>query len=245
MSKIEPPPLKVPVTTDQDPIARYISETYRHDELAGLTPGPALSSLLTLQLQVSQLANLGHLPARGGHYELAVSAATETSRLSPEEQFRKQVYETWIPKWDEEIDGVPPRDWFANAEHDGAVELKKYNPAELRQLRDTDKILWKEECHFEQVLAKIRTPIDPARSFAGRGEGPVIFVRDEERGLVIVVNGNHRTGAVMMEKYNPSDSPLYVVEFSSVEAFEKFCGVRPSDRGYMNIQVEQGGRRHL
>ncbi len=72
------------------------------------------------------------------HSELA--GLTQTFKLEPREQFRKQVYETWLPKWDEEIEGVSSKAWFQNAEHDGAVQLKEYTGAELRALRDLDQI---------------------------------------------------------------------------------------------------------
>jgi hypothetical protein len=155
------------------------------------------------------------------------------------------VYESWLPKCGESADGVSWKSWFQNAEHDGAVQLKQYTPSELRELRDSDKIHWKEECHYEQVLRKIQMPIDPARSFSGRGEGPVLFVKDVDRGVVIVVNGNHRAGAVMLEEHNPTNSPLYVVEFSSIEAYEKFAETPLTKRSYLNIQVEPGSRKHF
>jgi hypothetical protein len=162
-------------------------------------------------------------------------------KLEPIEEFRKQVYETWLPKWDETIDGVSSTIWFENAEQDGAVQLKEYTPAELRTLRELDQIHWKEEYHYEQVLKNIQLPFDPARPFSRRGEGPVIFVKNQD--VVIVVNGNHRAGAVMLEEYNRTHSPLYVVEFSSIDAYEKFADCPLTSRSYLDISVEPGGRR--
>lgn len=176
------------------------------------------------------------------HHELAQLATVEMA--DPLERFREQVYRTWLPKLGALEDGVGYADWFHGAEIDGAVALKQYTAHEIRDLRDTDRIHWKESAYSAQVLQKISMPIDPSHSFGGKGQGPVIFVRDEESGVVIVVNGNHRAGAVMMERYNPKDSPLYVVEFSSVEAYEKFAGTSLSSERYLDIEVEQGPRRH-
>jgi len=158
------------------------------------------------------------------------------------ELLREQVYHTWLPKWDETIDGLPAQEWFAKAESEGNVCFRVYTPQELRGLQDHDRLYWKEECHYADALKSITLPRDPGRSFKGMGEGPLVFVRHQEREAVIVVNGNHRTGAVMSQELNPMGSPLFAVVFSSAEVYEKFAGMPLSPRSYLAIPVVEGDR---
>lgn len=156
--------------------------------------------------------------------------------------FRKQVLDTWVPKWNE--DNFNATDWFKHAESVGAITCKMYTPEQLWALENRDGLLWKEECHYSNVLRSIKLPLDPARSFSGRAEGPVVFVRCPEReNAVIVVNGNHRAGAIMREEYNPHGHPLYALEFANVECFEKFAGMELSDKLYMGLEIRQGPRK--
>jgi hypothetical protein len=160
----------------------------------------------------------------------------------PVERFRDRVVATWLPKCHD--DGFNAADWFKHAESLGAVRCKMYTPEQLRALDEMDALLWKEAYHFTDVLRAIKLPMDPSRTFSGRGEGPVIFVREPDRNnAVIVVNGNHRAGAVMREEYNPDGHPLYVLEFASPECYEKFAGVPLSAKLYIGIDVCEGRRR--
>jgi hypothetical protein len=168
--------------------------------------------------------------------------AESGSQLAALSMLRDQVYDTWIPKCDEEIAGLSPAEWFASAEIDGDICFKAYSPAALRALQDMDRLYWKEECLYEDVLKGISMPLDPARSFAGRAEGPIILVRCPERDVVMVVNGNHRVGAVMREEFNPTNSPLFVVEFANPRVYEQFTGAPLTRTSYLAIDVREGGR---
>lgn len=158
------------------------------------------------------------------------------------ERFRDQVLTTWVPKLNElDLDAVA---YFKEAESCGDIKCKMYTPEQLRALDNMDRLLWKEECHYSEVLNKIKMPLDPNHSFAEQFEGPVLFIRCPERNDgVIIVNGNHRTGAVMLEKYNPDGHPLYVLEFASIEAYKKLTESTPSEKLYISIKEETGGRR--
>ena len=156
--------------------------------------------------------------------------------------FREQVLTTWVPKCTEHnLDAVA---FFKEAESSGAIKCKMYTPKQLLSLDNVERLLWKEEYHYSEVLKKIKMPLDPDRSFAEPCEGPVLFIRCPERNDgVIIVNGNHRTGAVMLEKYNPDGHPLYVLEFASIEAYKKLTESTPSEKLYISIKEETGGRR--
>ena len=156
--------------------------------------------------------------------------------------FRDQVLTTWIPKCNEpHLDAVA---YFKEAESCGDIKCKMYTPEQLRALDNMDRLLWKEEYHYSEVLKKIKMPLDPDRSFAEPCEGPVLFIRCPERNNgIIIVNGNHRTGAVMLKEYNPAGHPLYVLEFASIEAYKKLTESTPSEKLYIGIEVKSGGRR--
>lgn len=156
--------------------------------------------------------------------------------------FRDQVRTTWIPKCNElGFDAVA---FFKEAESCGAIKCKMYTPKQLLHLDNVDRLLWKEEYHYSDVLKKIKMPLDPDHSFAEPCEGPVLFIRCPERNNgIIIVNGNHRTGAVMLKEYNPDSHPLYVLEFASIEVYKKLTGITPSDILYIGIEEKSGGRR--
>ena len=128
----------------------------------------------------------------------------------------------------------------------GFVTCKEYSAGRLRALEHMDRLNWKEAAHYENVLHRISLPLDPSRSFEKSGEGPIIFVRDDKRDALVVMNGNHRTGKILKEEHNPDDYPAYVIEFNSIALFDKLAGY---DLGwgtvYMNIEVEQGDRRNI
>lgn len=177
----------------------------------------------------------------GENYRLTLPS--QERKEHPLESFRHQALTTWVPKCNEiDFDAV---EWFKHAESCGAIKCKMYTPEELRALDNMDRLLWKEKCHYSENLKRIKMPLNPDHSFAGRYEGPVLFVRDLEReNSVIIVNGNHRTGAVMREEYNPAGHPLYVLEFVSIDVYEKLSGSSLSSKLYIGIEVEMGGRRH-
>lgn len=156
--------------------------------------------------------------------------------------FRQQLLDTWLPKLqDEDFNAT---EWFQHAEALGVITCKMYTPEQLWALDQRDALLWKEGCHFNNVLGSIKLPLDPQRAFSGPGEGPVMFVRcPDRRDAVVVVNGNHRTGAVFREEYNPERHPLYVLEFANPECFEKFAGTPLSEYFYIGIDVREGPRR--
>lgn len=156
--------------------------------------------------------------------------------------FREQVLTTWVPKCVEhKLDAVAI---FKKAESSGAIKCKMYTPKQLLNLDNMDRLLWKEEYHYSDVLKKIKMPLDPDRSFSRLYEGPVLFIRCPERNNgIIIVNGNHRTGAVMLREYNPERHPLYVLEFASIEVYKKLTGITLSDILYIGIEEKSGGRR--
>ncbi len=156
--------------------------------------------------------------------------------------FREPVLTTWVPKCTEHnLDAVA---FFKKAEYSGAIKCKMYTPKQLLSLDNVERLLWKEEYHYSEVLKKIKMPLDPDPSFAKPCEGPVLFIRCPKRNNgIIIVNGNHRTGAVMLKEYNPDSHPLYVLEFASIEVYKELTGITLSDIFYINIEEKSGGRR--
>lgn len=177
----------------------------------------------------------------GNLSDLKLQAPSAELFSNPLDQFRDRIIKTLLPKWNEpNIDAV---ELFRHAELTGDVSCKTYSAAELQLLDNQDRLLWKEKALYTAVLDSIRLPFDTKHDFDGFGDGPVIFVRDPvRRNAVIIVNGNHRTGAVMREEYNPKGHPLYVLEFSAPEIFEKLTGCPLSSTLYLNPDVEPGRR---
>jgi|GEM_PF-4476450 len=153
------------------------------------------------------------------------------------------IIETWLYKIDDDDPRCPVEQYRAMRAA-GEVSCKEYSAEELRTLNTYDLLRWTEAAHYKAILAGITLPLDPSRDLSTPGSGPVIFVRlAAPVGAVLVLNGNHRTGAVVREEYNPYDHPLQVLEFSSTDAWEKMIGISISGNQYVDIQVEPGRRR--
>ncbi len=183
----------------------------------------------------------GNFPA---HTDTSLDSLAPPVTVDPLDVLRNQIIETWLPKFNEpDFDAVG---WFKDMESRGFVTCKEYSAGRLRALEHMDRLNWKEAAHYENVLHRISLPLDPSRSFEKSGEGPIIFVRDDKRDALVVMNGNHRTGKILREEHNPDDYPAYVIEFNSIALFDKLAGF---DLGwgtvYMNIEVEQGDRRNM
>ena len=172
------------------------------------------------------------------------SSLTPPTSLSPRGVLREEILSTWLPKFNEPAENFDAIAWFKEKEHQGLLTVKEYSAHQLRTLESKDKLHWKESCHFENVLNRISLPLDPSRSFENAGTSPIIFVHNPDRDCLVVMNGNHRTGKVFWEEHNPDNHPVHVLEFSSLELYEKLVG---SELGwgttYLNVPIVQGNRR--
>jgi hypothetical protein len=163
-------------------------------------------------------------------------------RPEPLNIFREQVISTWLPKLnDPDHDAA---EIFLEAEAEKLVKFTTYTPAQLHALDKLDRLAWKEAFHYEDVLSQISFPVDVDRTFHGRGEGPILFVREASAACerVVVVNGNHRTGAAMREDLNPGGHSIYVVEFADSDVYAKIMDCRLSLPSYIDIDTLPGGR---
>jgi hypothetical protein len=171
----------------------------------------------------------------------SLTGSVSEQRHDPLGRFREQVVNTWLPKLsDEELNST---EIFLEAESEGRVKFATYTPEQLHALNNSDRLLWKEEYHYEEALAQISFPVDVERSFHGKGEGPVLFISNAGRNAgILVVNGNHRAGPAMRSDINPNNHPLFVVEFADEDIYVKIMGVTPSKTSYLAIDTLPGRR---
>ena len=165
--------------------------------------------------------------------------------LSPLGVLREEIVNTWLPKFNEPDENFDAVAWFKEKEQQGLLTVKEYSAADLRALESRDQLHWKESCHFEDVLNQISLPLDPSRSFENAGTGPIIFVHNPDRDCLVVMNGNHRTGKVFWGEHNPDNHPVHVLEFRSLELYEKLAGSHQGwGNTYLNVWIEPGDRRY-
>lgn len=174
------------------------------------------------------------------------SSLIPPATLSPPGVLREEIVNTWLPKFNEPDENFDAVAWFKEKEQQGLLSVKEYSAEHLRALESRDKLHWKESCHFESVLNRISLPLDPSRSFENAGTSPIIFVHNPDRDCLVVMNGNHRTGKVFWEEHNPDNHPVQVLEFSSLEIYEKLVGFEIGwGITYLNVSIEQGDRRYF
>jgi hypothetical protein len=135
------------------------------------------------------------------------------------------IYRTTVEAWLNRLDPVD-RQAFQKLETEKLVKCTKLEPADI-----SNRVLFREEVIHEEILGKFnlsRLAIDLGRQdgmnadFNPRYNNPVILV-DNGEGDLIVVQGNHRTFAIL--KRNPEQLPLFAVVFNSIEAYEEFTGI--------------------
>lgn len=153
--------------------------------------------------------------------------------IDPLARFENQVVTKWLPKaLPEDIDATMAL--YNTMRKAGHVSVEAYSAHRLAKLYQRGKIGWCEHILDEHKIESISFPMNPEYDLLlEKIGGPVIFIGDRfDRERICVMQGNHRTAAVLFRGQETNES-LYAIRFKSSSYCQKLIHTTPST-GYLS-----------
>jgi len=158
--------------------------------------------------------------------------------LDPIARFENQVVSQWLPHTQPER-YQHTMSLYADFKAKKYVEIVSYSAKTLASMQVRGKIKWCEPVLDGQKIDGITFPMNPEYNLLMENVGgPVIFVGSSfDREHVTVLQGNHRTAAVILRGRESNES-LYVVRFKSSRYSQELLRTSP-DGGWSNPQLPE------
>ena len=178
-------------------------------------------------------------PLSGSNHRVQVARVEERGiESSSLARFENQVLSHWLPRVfaGNLEEGMT---LYRNMRAQKAITFEVFSAKRLAAMYTREKLHWCENVLHQHKIDSINLPMDPEYDLLlDEVGGPVTFIgHPGDEGRVTIVQGNHRTAAVLFKGQERNES-LYVLRFRGPRDSQEFMKISP-DISYLSPKIPE------